>query len=491
MEKGPPGASRFLTQWLNRFHVNSFFFSWIRYNYKEMNAKILIIEDNRSMREMLENILREHRYLVESAANAAEGLSLIQSRYYDVILSDFQLPDTDALTILRRSDSGKIPFIIMTAYGTVERAVEAMKLGAFDFLVKPVDPGHLFLLIENALKQNRLRHEHRVFQELMQEQMSETPIIGKNADFLKETQKVTQVAATDTPVLVLGESGTGKELIARSVHVLSQRREAPFIALNSAAIPETLLENELFGHEPGAFTDASRRQTGKLELAQGGTFFLDEIGDLSLSLQGKLLRVIEERKITRIGGQKEIPLDLRFVFATNCSLEDAVRSGRFRHDLYYRINIFPITLPPLRERPEDIILLSEYFVERIARQLKRSGMHLSEKAQRKLRNYPWPGNIRELQNTIERAVILCSENELAPHHIMLPQKPLLENGASFSLEGDLKTVCKRASDFAARAKIAAVLEDTMGNKSEAARRLGINYKSLLEKVRLYGLEKEN
>ncbi len=455
-----------------------------------MKAKILIIEDNRSMREMLENILRENSYLVESSATAAEGLQLIQSRYYDVILSDFQLPDTDALTVLKRSDSNRTPFIIMTAYGTVERAVEAMKLGAFDFLIKPVDPNHLFLLIENALKQNRLRHEHRVFQELMQEQMAETPIIGKNLDFLRETQKVTQVAGTDTPVLVLGESGTGKELIARSVHLLSPRREAPFIALNSAAIPETLLENELFGHEPGAFTDAARRQTGKLELAQGGTFFLDEIGDLSLSLQGKLLRVIEERKITRIGGQKEIPLDLRFVFATNCRLEDAVRSGRFRHDLYYRINIFPITLPPLRERPEDILLLADYFVERIARQLKRGVMKLSEKAHKKLRNYPWPGNIRELQNTIERAVILCEENELAPHHVMLPQRPLLDTEPTFSLDGDLKSVCKRAADFAARSKIAAVLDETMGNKSEAARRLGVNYKGLLEKIRLYGLERE-
>ncbi len=456
-----------------------------------MKTRILIIEDNRSMREMLENILREHDYQVEAAATAGEGQQLIQSRYYDVILSDFQLPDTDALTILRRSDGAKTPFIIMTAYGTVERAVEAMKLGAFDFLVKPVDPTHLFLLIDNALKQNRLRHEHRVFQELMQEQMAETPIIGKNPDFLRETQKVTQVAGTDTPVLVLGESGTGKELIARSVHLLSPRREAPFIALNSAAIPETLLENELFGHEPGAFTDASRRQTGKLELAQGGTFFLDEIGDLSLSLQGKLLRVIEERKITRIGGQKEIPLDLRFVFATNCRLEDAVRTGRFRHDLYYRINIFPIMLPPLRERPEDIAILSEYFVERIARQLKRGSLRLSDKALKKLRNYPWPGNIRELQNTIERAVILCREDELAAHHIMLPQKPLLDNTPSFSLDGDLRSVCRRASDCAARAKIAAVLEETMGNKSEAARRLGVNYKGLLEKIRLYGLGRES
>ncbi len=456
-----------------------------------MKTRILIIEDNRSMREMLENILKESGYQVESAAQAAEGLQLIQSRYFDVILSDFQLPDTDALTILRRIEGGKIPIIIMTAYGTVERAVEAMKLGAFDFLVKPVDPDHLFLLIENAVQQNRLRHEHRVFQELMQEQMSETPIIGKNPDFLRETRKVTQVAATDTPVLVLGESGTGKELIARSVHLLSPRREAPFIALNSAAIPETLLENELFGHEPGAYTDASRRQMGKLELAQGGTFFLDEIGDLSLPLQGKLLRVIEEKKIVRIGGHKEIPLDLRFVFATNCRLEDAVRNGRFRQDLYYRINIFPINLPPLRERPEDIPILADYFVERIARQLKRGTMKLSDKAQKKLRNYPWPGNIRELQNTIERAVILCETDELEPFHIMLPQKPLLDTDPSFSMDGDLKTVCRRASDFAARAKISSVLEETMGNKSETARRLGVNYKVLLEKIRLYGLEKEN
>lgn len=461
------------------------------YNDPDMKIRILIIEDNRSMREMLERILREHDHHVESAAQAAEALQLIGSRYYDVILSDFQLPDADALTLLRRSDTHKTPFIIMTAYGSIERAVEAMKLGAFDFLVKPVDPSHLFLLIDNAVKQNRLRHEHRVFQELMQEQMSETPIIGKNPDFLRETQKVTQVADTDTPVLVLGESGTGKELIARSVHLLSPRRDAPFIALNSAAIPETLLENELFGHEPGAFTDASRRQTGKLELAQGGTFFLDEIGDLSLPLQGKLLRVIEERKITRIGGQKEIPLDLRFVFATNCSLEEAVRNGRFRHDLYYRINIFPITLPPLRERPEDITILADYFLGRMSQQLKRGPLQFNEKALKKLKNYPWPGNIRELQNTIERAVILCDESELAPHHIMLPQKPLIDNVPSFSLDGDLKTVCRRANDFVVRAKIDAVLEETMGNKSEAARRLGINYKGLLEKIRLYGLERKD
>jgi transcriptional regulator with GAF, ATPase, and Fis domain len=298
------------------------------------------------------------------------------------------------------------------------------------------------------------------------------------------------VAQTQTTVLLRGESGTGKELFARAIHALSPRRERPFITINSASIPDNLLENELFGHEKGSYTGAHMRQIGKLELAQGGTFFFDEIGDFPLHLQGKILRLIEEKSITRLGSGKAIPLDIRFIFATNQDLEKAVGEKRFRQDLYFRITSFPIELPPLRDRPDDIRLLAEYFCKKLSLEIKKSEFGLTDTAREKLLAYNWPGNVRELQNTIERAVIIGRGPRVQPEDIILPAR-LFPVDESFNLNGNLKAVASRAQKLAEKLKIAQVLAETSANRSQAAKILEISYKTLLDKIKEYDLaEKE-
>lgn len=448
--------------------------------------KILIVEDNKAMQEMLESILVEKGYAVKSADDVSTGMLLLKKENFHVILSDLQLPDMDGITFFKKIKEMNIPFIILTAFGSIELAVEAIKAGAFDFVSKPVDPDYLFLIIEKALESTRILRENIIFKEVYALEMEKPVIVGQSKMLSKEAEKLKQVAITDTPVLILGESGTGKELFARALHDLSPRRDSPFITINSASIPGNLLENELFGHEKGSYTDAYLRQIGKLELAQGGTFFLDEIGDLPLSLQGKILRVIEEKKITRIGSNVEIDLDIRFVFATNTNLEKAVEENSFRKDLYFRINVFPLELPPLRERAEDIILLAEYFIKKFSLEMNKKGISLSEEAKYKLRGYKWPGNIRELLNTIERAIIICKGKEIKEGDIILPEKPftLIEN---FNFSGTLKQVTTRAINVIEKKKIEQVLKDVDYNKTRAAEVLEISYKSLLNKIKEYEL----
>ncbi|MCP4150026.1 MAG: sigma-54-dependent Fis family transcriptional regulator [bacterium] len=452
--------------------------------------KILVVEDNRAMREMLENILGERGYDVKTSEDADTAMLMLKKEHFHVIVSDLQLPGIDGLTFLKRVKDFNIPFVLLTAFGSIELAVEAIKEGAFDFISKPVDPDYLFLLIEKALESTRILRENIVFKEIYVEQIEKSAIIGKSSAILKEAEKLKQVAGTGTPVLLLGESGTGKELFARAIHNLSHRQDKPFIPINSASIPGNLLENELFGHEKGAYTDAYLRQIGKLELAQGGTFFLDEIGDLPINLQGKILRVIEEKKITRIGSNQEINLDIRFIFATNVNLEEAVAAERFRKDLYFRINVFPLNLPPLRERVEDIVLLAEYFTKKFSGEMKKGEITLSRKAREKLLGYRWPGNIRELLNTIERAVILCKNHEIGPGEIILPEKPfaLVDN---FNFNGSLKQVAARAVREVEIVKINTILKETDFNKTKAAEILGVSYKTMLEKIKEYGITNES
>ena len=448
--------------------------------------KILVVEDNKAMQEMLINILSEKGYLVKGAADASTGLLLLKQEYFQVILSDLQLPDMDGLSFFKKIKNLNIPFIILTAFGSIETAVQAIKEGAFDFVSKPVDPLYLFLLIEKALESTRILRENIIFKEIHVLEMEKSVIVGKSKTLSREAEKLKQVAVTDTPVLILGESGTGKELFARALHNLSPRREKPFITINSASIPENLLENELFGHEKGSYTDAYLRQIGKLELAQGGTFFLDEIGDLPLNLQGKILRVIEDRRITRIGSNLEIDLDIRFVFATNIDLDKAVAESRFRKDLYFRINVFPLTLPPLRERTEDIILLAEYFLKRFSLDMKKKYIYFSDRAKEKLVRYHWPGNIRELLNTIERAIIICQGREIKEGDIILPDKPLALSD-EFSLSGTLWQVTRRAVQMVEKLKIEQALREGEFNKTKSAEILEISYKSLLNKIKEYGI----
>lgn len=439
---------------------------------------------------MLENILGEKGYLVKTADDVSDAMMLLKKENFHVIISDLQLPGVDGIEFLKKIKHMNIPFIMLTAFGSIELAVKAMKEGAFDFVSKPVDPDYLFLIVEKALESTRILRENIIFKEIYESELEKSVIIGSSPSILREAEKLKQVAGTETPVLLLGESGTGKELFARAIHNLSARKEKPFVAINSASIPENLLENELFGHEKGAYTDAYVRQIGKLELTQGGTFFLDEIGDLSLNLQGKILRVIEEKKVSRIGSNQEIDLDIRFIFATNVNLEKSVSESKFRKDLYFRINVFPIQLPPLRERDEDIILLAEYFVKKFSREMKKGDISLGEKAREKLKNYRWPGNIRELLNTIERALILCKDREVTGSDIVLPEKPfsLVDD---FNFSGSLKQVTARATRMVEKMKIEQTLKDVGFNKTRAAELLAVSYKTLLDKIKEYDIAAED
>jgi len=452
--------------------------------------KILIVEDNKSMREMLENILTEKKYSVKSAADVSTALLLLKKEYFSVIISDLQLPDMDGLSFFKKVKNLKIPFIILTAYGSVEKAVKAIREGAFDFISKPVEPDYLFIMIEKALESTRILRENIILKESYSSTIGKSQIIGNSKNIINEAEKIKHVAVTDTPVLLLGESGTGKELFARAIHNLSPRKDKPFIAINSASIPENLLENELFGHEKGSYTDAYLSQIGKLELAQGGTFFLDEIGDLSPNLQGKILRIIEDKKISRIGSNQEIDLDIRFIFATNKNLEKEIAQSRFRKDLYFRISAFPVNLPPLRERGNDIILLSQYFIKKFSIEMKKGDITISEKAKNKLISYDWPGNVRELQNTIERALIISKENKITYKDIILPDKSI-NITEDFDFKGNLKQVTSRATKAIEKIKIEDVLKQVGFNKTKAAEILEISYKTLLDKVKEYGISSED
>jgi DNA-binding NtrC family response regulator len=449
-------------------------------------VKILVVEDNASMREMLTSIIGEKGFEVESAPGVGDAMSLLKKNDFALIVSDLQLPDMDGLSFFKKIKHLQIPFIILTAFGSIEKAVEAIKEGAFDFIAKPVDPDYLLLMIHKALAATQILRENLVLREVLQTEMGKTVIIGSSREILKEAEKIRQVAQTGTTVLLRGESGTGKELFARALHALSPRRDRPFITINSASIPDNLLENELFGHEKGSYTGAYLRQLGKLELAQGGTFFFDEIGDFPYALQGKILRVLEEKSISRLGSSKDIRLDIRFIFATNQDLEKAIAEKRFRQDLYFRITSFPIQLPPLRERKADIVLLGDYFANKISLEIRKCAITLSQAAREKLMVYNWPGNVRELQNSIERAIITCTGREIGAAEIILPDKafPIHEQ---FNLNGNLKAVSARAQKLAEKTKIGQVLAETAFNRLRAAEILEISYKTLLVKIKEYGL----
>lgn len=452
--------------------------------------KILIVEDNPSMLEMLNNIISEKGYITGTASDVSTALLLLKKENYDLIISDLQLPDMDGLTFFKKIKNFNIPFIILTAFGSIELAVEAIKAGAFDFVSKPVDPDYLFIIIEKAIESTRILKENIALKSVLRRESDKYSIIGKSKSLSDSIEKLQQVSPTGTPVLLLGESGTGKELFARAIHELSPRKHKPFIAINSASIPETLLENELFGHEKGSFTDAHLRHIGKLELSQGGTFFLDEIGDLPASLQGKILRVIEEKKVTRLGSNKEISLDIRFIFATNVDLDEAVKNGEFRKDLYYRLSIFPVHIPPLRERKGDIPLLAEYFVKRFSMEMRKGNIMISENALKKLDKYSWPGNVRELQNAIERGLITLKGDTLDTEDIILPKEdPSLPDKIPGS--SGLKNLSSNIVSGLEKKRIEEILDETGFNRKKTAEALEISYRTLLYKMKKYGIRSEN
>jgi DNA-binding NtrC family response regulator len=445
---------------------------------------------------MLRHTLERQSHVVLEARDQPEAVRMLQTMQPAVVLSDLRLPEGDGFGVLRAAKEidADIPVIVMTAYGSIEDAVSAMKEGAMDFLAKPVDPDHLLLLVNRALEQRRIVTENLLLKEELAVRRGAPQLVGEDPSLRKVFASLQRAAATDATVLLEGESGTGKELFARSLHALSPRADAPFVAINCAAIPENLLETELFGYEKGAFTGAAGRKPGKFEMAHRGTLFLDEIGDLPMSLQAKILRALEEKKFERVGGTALLSVDVRLVAATNKGLRAAVAARRFREDLYFRLSVFPITIPPLRDRPGDIPVLARYFVERFCRDLKKKPFALSPGALEQLQAYRWPGNVRELQNCIERAVILADGETLLARHLNLSfAEPLTDENAPspwthFDLSGTLADVSRRAAAEAEKIKIEEVLKEAGGNKGRAAELLQIGFKSLLAKLREHGME---
>ena len=430
-------------------------------------------------------------YSVTEAADARAAANEIARTPHRVVLTDLRMPHGSGLDVLRaaRAADNDIPVILMTAFGSIDEAVQAMKDGAHDFLQKPVDSNYLLLLVERALEQARLRTENILLREEWSRRYGFPRIIGESESLKRAVGETQRVAQTEANVLLLGESGTGKELFARAVHHLSHRRDKPFVAINCAAIPETLIENELFGHERGAFTGASDRRRGKFELASTGTVFLDEIGELPLAVQGKLLRAIEEKVIDRIGGSASITVDVRVVAATNKDLKEAVAHGEFRGDLFFRLAVFPIEIPPLRERGDDVILLARHFAAQLGKELRGREAVLSDAATAALRSHSWPGNVRELENAIERACILSDTMTLEPRDFGFVGAAAddAETLSGLDLSGSLSDVATRAVRLVERRKIAEMLATSEGNKARAAESLGVSYKTLLTKIRDYNL----
>ena len=454
----------------------------------ETAASILLVEDKDSLRAMLRLALEAQGHAVIEARDEVEAVAALRDAQPAVVLSDLRLPVGDGLGVLRAAKEAdpELPVIVMTAHGSIQDAVAAMKQGALDFLAKPVDPDHLLLLVERALAQRRLLNDYRLLKEEAAARRGGPHIIGDSPELRQVMAAIDRAAATDTTVLLEGESGTGKELCARALHDRSPRAHGPFVAINCAAIPDTLLEAELFGYERGAFTGANQRKLGRFELAQRGTLFLDEIGEMPMTVQAKMLRAIETRKIERLGGGASIQLDIRIVAATNRGLRQAVSARQFREDLYFRLSVFPVEVPALRDRRDDIPKLAHHFVERVCRDLGKK-ITLSPEAVTELMAHNWPGNIRELQNALERAVILAEGDVLLPRHLSL--SPVPKSGSSadpwdrIDLRGSLAEATARTVSEVERRKIQQALSDTGGDRGRAADLLQINYKALDAKLR--------
>jgi DNA-binding NtrC family response regulator len=459
-------------------------------------AEILLVEDKESLRQMLRLTLENAGYTVDQACDGAEARRKLNDSRYRLVVTDLKMPRADGLEVLKaaKAADGDTAVILLTAYGTIDEAVQAMKEGAYEFLQKPVDSRHLLLLVERALEEGRLRAENILLRDEYSRRYGFPRIVGDSAAMQKVGREIQQVATTPTTVLLLGESGTGKELFARAIHHLSPRRNASFIAINCAAIPDTLIENELFGHEKGAYTGADQRRAGKFELAARGTIFLDEISEVAPTVQSKLLRVLEERKVTRLGGSADIDVDVRVVAATNRDLKAAVAAKQFREDLYFRLAVFPVQIPALRERRSDIRQLAEVFAVKYGRELRRAPLHLTPEALRLLEEYDWPGNVRELENCVERACILAYGAEITPADLNISppadyslreQLTLLDG---FDLRGSLSDVSARAQRLVERRKIDQTLRECGYNKSRTAERLEVSYKTLLTRIKELELE---
>jgi DNA-binding NtrC family response regulator len=444
---------------------------------------MLVIEDEDKLRRVIELQLRSAGFEVDHSRTAEEGIRLADRA--DLILTDLRLPGMDGMELLSqiRRQNTQTPVIVMTAYGTVENAVEAMKMGASDFLLKPFSLDHLMAVVNKALEFRALRDENRKLREELGFRYEFDNIVGRSKPMRDIFATLSRVAPTRATVLLAGESGTGKDLIARAIHYHSPRRDRPFVKINCTAIPENLMESELFGYEKGAFTGANTSKPGKFEQADTGTVFLDEIGDVPPSIQVKLLRVLQEREFERLGSNKTRQIDVRVLAATNVDLREALERGTFREDLYYRLNVVPVDIPPLRDRKEDIPFLAQHFLDKLMRDTGSRVERLSEEAVRRLESYHWPGNVRELENVIERSVVLCSDTVLTAEDVRLDIAPRAKNsgGDGFLPEG--VTLEEHEQNI-----IREALRRADGNKSQAARLLGLTRNALRYRLTQMGLE---
>ena len=447
-----------------------------------MSVKVLIADDEQSNRTILEQELIYRGYVVEAAVDGPGALKKAETSRPDLIILDDMMPRLSGLEVLRelRRKDDDTPVIMITAYGTVDRAVEAMKEGAYDFITRPFEPDHLALVVQKSLERRRLKREVEILSEEVGQRYH--LIVGESPPMKRAAELAHRAARSAATVLLLGESGTGKEVFARAIHNWSERRDQPFVAINSVGLSSELLESELFGHEQGAFTGAHRRKRGRLEVAHGGTIFFDEIGDLARELQAKLLRFLQEREFERVGGVTPISVDVRVIAATNRDLERSVKEGLFREDLYHRLNVVPIMLPPLRERREDIQALAHHFLQKHSRAMGRNVTEIPREAQERLREYDWPGNVRELGNVIERAVVLGSSGSISvedlPSRIAAGTSPSAPGASSY----------REAVNAARRLVIVNALAATQGNRAAAAKRLGLEAKYLLKLIKSLRIE---
>ncbi|MCG6945419.1 MAG: sigma-54 dependent transcriptional regulator [Deltaproteobacteria bacterium] len=450
--------------------------------------RILVIDDEENMRHMLAVLLEKEGYQVDNAADGKQGLDLASESFYDLILCDLKMPVMDGMAFLENFQDLQLEstVIVMSAYGTLDTAIEAMKRGAYDYVSKPFKPDEIMLTLRKAEERERLRKENRLLQQSVRERFSFAKMIGRSPPMQEIFSTIEKVADYKTSILVTGESGTGKELIARAIHYNSSRADKPLVTVNCGAIPETLLESELFGHKKGAFTDAIRDKRGLFQEAHGGSIFLDEIGELPRPLQVKLLRALQEEEIKRVGDTQSVNIDIRVLAATTKDLAEEVKNGRFRDDLYYRINVLHVVVPPLRQRSEDIPLLIQHFIEKIRDRLHSEVNEVSPAAASALQRYDWPGNVRELENFIERAMVMASGRtiELAdlPPHLQPKAEPVEY------LASDENLSIKEASRKLERTLIRRALEKTGGNRTQAAKILEISHPALLYKIKAYELD---
>ena len=447
---------------------------------------VLIVEDHDRLREQLGQFYEQEGFRVTTACSGEEGTQKLAEEKFAIVVSDVKMPGMDGFQLARyvREKYPDTDVILITAFGNIKQAVEAMKLGASDYITKPFQPEAIRLVSEKLIEKRRLLEEVRELRQRVQEEHQLENILSKSPKMLKVFDLIRSLAETDSGVMITGETGTGKELVARAIHNLSRRKTKQFVAINCGAFPDTLLESELFGYEKGAFTGAQTRKKGRFELADGGTLFLDEIGDLDLTTQVKLLRVLQEREFERLGGVETIKVNVRLIVATNKNLEEAIKRSQFREDLYYRLNVFTIFMPPLRERKPDVLLLAEHFVEKFEREHSKSIKRISTPAIDMLTSYHWPGNVRELENVIERAVLICDSNVIHGHHL----PPSLQTAEG----SDTVTRLSLASAMEAyeRDLIQDALKTSRGNRAKAAKLLDSTERIIGYKVKKYGLRCE-